>query len=210
MIKIPVYNLEGEKKEDLELDENVFGISFNSDLVHQITVSLQNNMRVYTAHTKNRGEVRGGGKKPWKQKGTGRARAGSNRSPIWRGGGITFGPRNERNYTRKINKKMGNLALKMVLGAKLKDEELRCVEELKIASTKTKEISKRLNEIKWNDKSVLILTSQKEDTIKKAVRNLPKVNLLIADNLNALDLLTHKFILIDKEAVKKLQERLLK
>jgi len=137
---VQCYNQSGEKIEKIALDEKIFGLAWNSDLVHQVAVSMQANKRTPIAHAKTRGEVRGGGKKPWRQKGTGRARHGSSRSPIWVGGGVTFGPRNIRNFSQKINKKMKTKALFMCLSDKVANNLLTVLDDVKIEAGKTKEI----------------------------------------------------------------------
>ncbi len=207
MTKISVYNLEGKETGTIELAEHIFDVKLNSDLMHQVTVSLLNNQRVYTAHTKNKGEVRGGGKKPWKQKGTGRARAGSNRSPIWKGGGITFGPRNERNYLSKINKKVGRLAFLMALSAKLRDKEIRFVDSFDLDNAKTKGLSNILTGLSDGKKSVLVVTEKQNANLKRASLNLEKVKTTDINNTNTLDLLSKKIVLIEKGAVKILEEK---
>jgi large subunit ribosomal protein L4 len=134
-----LYNSKGEKTGKVTLPESIFGLPWNADLVHQVVTSMADNARTPTAHTKDRGEVRGGGKKPWKQKGTGRARHGSSRSPIWKGGGVAHGPRNDKDYARKVNQKMKQKALLVALSRKMKDGELIFVESLEIAAPKTSE-----------------------------------------------------------------------
>ena len=149
-----IYNQKGEAVKKIKLPEEVFGLDWNDDLVHQVVVSMASNRRDAIAHTKNRGDVSGGGKKPWRQKGTGRARHGSIRSPIWRGGGITFGPLNERNWSKKINKKMKVKALFTVLSQKLKDSEILFVDNFNFEAPKTKMakgILEKLSEIKGFD-----------------------------------------------------------
>jgi len=208
MIKLPVYNLEGKETEKVELKDKSFSVDFNSALVHQVVVSLQNNKRVYTAQTKTRGEVKGGGKKPWKQKGTGRARAGSIRSPLWVGGGITFGPRNNRNYSTKINKKAGRLAFAMVLAKKSAENEVKLVENWKIEKPKTKLLSSMLDKLGISGQSLLLVTAESNSDSKRAARNLPKVNVQTAASVSTLDLLSSKIVLIEKEAIKTLGDRI--
>ncbi|MBM3256060.1 MAG: 50S ribosomal protein L4 [Candidatus Moranbacteria bacterium] len=209
-MKLPVHNLEGEEIERVELEDRTFPVEFSQVLVHQTAVALKNNRRVPTAHTKTRGEVRGGGKKPWRQKGTGRARAGSIRSPLWRGGGITFGPRNSRNYKSKINKRTGKLALAMAIKSKVEDKELKVVENLNIDKPKTKELVKILANFGFTYKPVLLVTAKKNEGLNRASRNLPKVKVKLASGINMLDFLTHKFVLAEKEAIKIIEDRLMK
>ena len=138
-MKSKMYTRDGKETGDVTLPETVFGVTWNPNLVHEVVVGMQANARTSTAHTKDRGEVRGGGKKPWKQKGTGRARHGSSRSPIWTGGGITFGPRSEKDYSVKINKKVRAKALATVLSKKLADQEILFVDSLIMTEPKTKD-----------------------------------------------------------------------
>lgn len=208
MNKIPVYNLEGKELEKTELKGKPFSVEFNAALVHQVMVSLQNNQRVYTAHAKTRGEVSGGGKKPWKQKGTGRARAGSTRSPLWVGGGVTFGPRNNRNYTTKINRKVGKLVLAMTFAKKSEDNEIKSVENWKIEKPKTKLLNGIIEKLGISNQTVLLITAGKNEELNRAGSNLPKVDIKSIAGMNMLDLLSHKFVVIEKEALKKLEERL--
>ena len=142
MLKVLTYTQNGKESGKAELPSEIFDVKMNSDLVHQVVIAQMSNQRQVIAHTKDKSEVRGGGKKPWKQKGTGRARHGSIRSPIWKGGGVTFGPTKDRNFKKKINKKMRRKALFMVLSSKVKDKEMIILDELKIEKPKTKEIMK--------------------------------------------------------------------
>jgi large subunit ribosomal protein L4 len=169
-----------------------------------------NNQREPWAHTKNRGEVRGGGKKPWKQKGTGRARHGSIRSPIWKGGGVTFGPRSTRSYKTKINKNTRRLALKMCLTDKVKSGAFWVVEDFKLNEPKTKLFLKALQTLPTKQKSFLILTPQKDALVMRMTNNLPKVKTEIATEANVMDLLSTQAVIISKEGVEKLEKILLK
>jgi len=203
MTKTDLYNLEGEKTGTVELPENIFNIEINNDVIYQVVNVQMANSRQNLAHTKNRGDVRGGGKKPWRQKGTGRARHGSTRSPLWRGGGITFGPRNDENFSRKINKKIKQKALFMVLSSKLQDKELVVVDDLKINEPKTKIMSIILKKI-FKDKkkiSVLVTVSKDKKNVSVAMKNIPNSKTVFADSLNVLELLSFKYLLIDKEAI---------
>ena len=177
-----IYNQKGKSVGKLSLPEAIFSVPWNGDLVHQVVTAMQANARTPVAHTKNRGEVRGGGRKPWKQKGTGRARHGSSRSPIWKGGGITHGPRNEKSYEQKINKKMRAKALYTVLSEKLRKGQLLFVEELALKNIKTKDavaVMKDLSGIKGFEKMVggkkpntYITVPAKGDTLKKSFAGL--------------------------------------
>ncbi|MFH1129178.1 MAG: 50S ribosomal protein L4 [Patescibacteria group bacterium] len=203
MTKTDLYNLEGEKTGTVELPENIFNIEINDDVIYQVVNVQMANSRQNLAHTKNRGDVRGGGKKPWRQKGTGRARHGSTRSPLWRGGGVTFGPRNDENFSRKINKKIKQKALFMVLSSKLRDKELVVVDDLKINEPKTKSMSIVLKKI-FKDKkkiSVLVTVSKNKENVSIAMRNIPDSKTIFADSLNVLELLSFKYLLLDKEAI---------
>jgi len=203
MIKVPTYNLEGEKTGTINLSESIFGIEINDDLIYQ-AVNVQNaNNRFSLAHAKNRGEVSGGGKKPWRQKGTGRARHGSIRSPLWRGGGVTFGPRNEENFSRKINKKAKRKALLMVLTSKVQDKELIVLDEFKISEPKTKLIAVAIKKIFKDEKkpSILSTVSHKNGNVITAAKNIANLKTISPDSLNVLDLLSFKYLLLDKESI---------
>ena len=204
---VDIYNQQNNKVDKMELPDNIFNIKWNPDLVWQTAMVMNANRRQILAHTKGRGEVKGGGKKPWRQKGTGRARAGSIRSPLWKGGGVTFGPTKERNFKRKISKKMKHLALFSLISKKIKDSELKIVNSLDINSFKTKEAIKIINAM-FPEKKGLVLVSQKDNlNLKRAFRNIEKVKYLPVNMLNVLDLLNHKYILIEKEAVRDLAEK---
>lgn len=202
----PLYNQQAENIGKVELPDNVFGLPMNGDLLHQVVVSQMSNKRQNIAHTKERGDVRGGGKKPWKQKGTGRARHGSIRSPIWKGGGTTFGPRNERNFKKKINKKMARKALLVALSSKARDKELIILDGLNFDNWKTKEMAGVINKISnlfpsKQGSLLLVIDKKMGDTVVRVTRNLPKVDVMEAKDLNALDVIGRKNLLILKEAV---------
>jgi large subunit ribosomal protein L4 len=206
MIKFPVYNLKGERVKDIELSEKIFGLKKNDALLHQVYVSQYANQRQVLAHTKDRAERAGSGKKPWKQKGTGRARVGSVRSPIWRKGGIVFGPTKDRNFKKDVPKKMGRQALAVALSAKTKDKELVLVDSLAIKDLKTKTMSEAMKSLKLKGK-VLIGFSEKEREAKRASQNLVKVSNIDVMNLNVFDLLNHKYLLISEEGMKVLENK---
>lgn len=197
-MKTAVYNKYSEKVGEVELSDGIFARPWNANLVHQIVVALAANRRKPIAHTKDRSEVSGGGKKPWRQKGTGRSRHGSIRSPLWRGGGITFGPRNDRDFSQKINKKMARAALHTVLSKKLADGELRIIDDLTVAQPKTKEL-------KWVLQSTLLVPMPDNKAIYRASANLPRVKTLAAQSLNVEDVLKYKNILIDQKAAEQLK-----
>ncbi len=207
-MKIPVYNKEGKTDEEAILPEEIFGLEINSDLIYQVVTSQQSNRRQNSAHTKDRSEKRGGGKKPWRQKGTGRARHGSIRSPIWRGGGVTFGPRNERNYKKKINKKEKRKALFMGLSGKVDNDLVIVLDELSVEKPKTKELS-FLDELPCKDGSILLATAETDENLLLAARNIPDLRVMEARNLNALDLLSYKYIVLPEKAVEVIKDTFL-
>jgi len=196
--------------ETILLPKEIFGLQMNSDLVHQVVVSQMANRRRVIAQTKDRGEVRGGGKKPWRQKGTGRARHGSIRSPLWRGGGVTFGPTNQRVFKKEIPKKMQRKTLFMILSAKAKNNLLLILDKLSIERTKTKSMDNILKKLPGADKSRLIALPRNEKNIILAARNLAKTETIEARNLNCLDLLSFKYLIMPKESIKTLKETFLK
>lgn len=202
-----IYNQKGKETGKLTLPENVFGLKWNADLVHQVVTSMLSSQRTPVAHTKNRGEVSGGGKKPWQQKGTGRARHGSIRSPLWKGGGVTHGPRNEKNYGRKVNKKMKAKALYTVLSAKFRDNQIVFVDDISFRVPKAKqakEILSALSKItgketllsKKNNSAVLALSEKNAET-EKSFRNFNNVLIDEVRNLNPVDILNYKYLLIE-------------
>lgn len=206
--EMPIFSMVGKKVGSISLPESIFGASWKSDLVHQVTTAMQANVRQNRAHTKNRAEVSGGGRKPWKQKGTGQARHGSSRSPIWRHGGITFGPRSERNYSEKINRKMRIGALISVLSRKAKDGNIVLVDTFTFAVPKTKEalnslvaLSKvakaELLSSKGSHSALIALASHDKNTIK-SFSNLEGVGTEEVRSLNLVDVLSHKYLIIEK------------
>lgn len=202
-----LYNQEAKVIGDMELPEKIFGVKWNPILVHQIVVGMDANRRQVLAHAKGRGEVRGGGKKPWKQKGTGRARHGSIRSPLWKGGGVTFGPTKERNFSQKMNKKAKQQALFSVLSKKLADQEIKVVDDIKIKNAKTKEVSKILKNffpVKKNGGLIILGGSNTE--LIRATRNLSFAQISSVNNTGIKDLLLYKNILFFKDAIVKLGE----
>lgn len=207
-----VYTQTGKEAGKVTLNKEIFGLPWNADLVHQVVTSLQANMRDPIAHTKTRGEVSGTGKKPWQQKGTGRARHGSRRSPIWVGGGVAHGPRNDRDYSRKINKKAKTKALYTILSRKFKDGELLIVDSLSFSAPKTAEAKKvvtALAGIKGFEKLstkprnvALIATPSKSEAISKSFRNFGNIAVEEFRNINPLSVMNHKFLILSKEALK--------
>lgn len=212
---IETYNQKGERVGETRVPSEIFGVEINPDLVHQVVVSQMANLRQPIAHTKDRKEVRGGGRKPWRQKGTGRARAGSIRSPLWRGGGVTFGPRKERVFKKKIPQKMKRKAIFMVLSGKLKNNLLILLDDLKLERSKTKLMKETLNNLKKKIKhfkggSVLVTLPKVDKNVILAARNLPKTKTILAKDLNVLDLLSFKYLILTKEAIKQIKETFLK
>ena len=206
-----IYSIDGKKSGTVALPENVFGVRWNADLVKQVSDSLLSAKRKPIAHTKNRGEVRGGGKKPWQQKGTGRARHGSIRSPIWVGGGVTGGPRKDKNFDRKVSKKMRAKALYTILSQKFRDGEVLFVDSLVLAEPKTRVAIKALSSLssvkgfeyifsKRNNATV-IATSGKNKETERAFDNLGNIEVVEARNLDPLSLLEYKYLVIENPKV---------
>ena len=200
-MKYPVLNQKGEKIEDISLSKEVFGVKINKDLMHQVIVSQQSNKRQGNAHTKGRGEVRGGGKKPWRQKGLGRARHGSTRSPIWKGGGTTFGPNNEKIFEKKIPKKMKRKAMFMGLSSKVESKDLILVDSIKMGEAKTKLALKIFNNFAPEKKKSLIVLPDLNKDIILATRNIPYLKTIQAKDLSCLDILSCKNLIVLKKSV---------
>jgi large subunit ribosomal protein L4 len=203
-----VYNQKGKSVGTLDLPESIFGLPWNADLVHQVVTAMQANARTPVADARTRAEVRGGGRKPWKQKGTGRARHGSSRSPIWRGGGVTHGPTNEKIYTQKINKKMRAKALYTVLSEKLRRGQIIFLEELNLKAIKTKDAVTVLTDISklagfermigGKKRNTLLTVPAKSDTLKKSFANIPTVEIDEVRNINPNDLMNHRYLIISQ------------
>jgi large subunit ribosomal protein L4 len=214
-MKVPLFNQNGEKIEEIDLPEEIFGVKANPDLIYQVVVSQMARKRFPIAHTKTRAEVRGGGRKPWPQKGLGRARHGSIRSPIFKGGGVVFGPTKEKNFKKKIPKKMKRKALFGVLSQKLKENSIIFLDNLKIETGKTKEMAKIIENLKKikedvGKKSVLIVLPEKNEKIILSARNLPKVEVSMASDLNCLQLLSFHYLIFLRKALDKIKEIFLK
>jgi len=205
-----IYNQKGEVIGKVQLPEEIFGVKLSKDLLHQVAVSQMANRRQGTAHTKDRGDVSGGGKKPWRQKGTGRARAGSTRSPLWKGGGVTFGPTNEKVYKKIVPKKIKRAALFMALTEKAKNNFVVLIEDLKIKAAKTKLASAILEKMPSNSKTALIALPEMDKDFILASRNIEKIKVMQVKDLNALDILNNKYLIMPKESVKVMQEIFLK
>ena len=204
MPKIDVYNIEGKKVNDVELKEDIFGIIPNEELVHSVIVNYLANQRQGTQSTKTRAEVRGGGKKPWRQKGTGRARQGSIRAPHWVGGGIALGPK-PRSYSYKLNKKERRLAIKSCLSSKVIENELTVVDKFEFNEIKTKEVAKMLNNLKLEGKTLIVLPENNTNVVMSA-RNIEGVKTISANNINVFDLLKYNNLVLPVDTVKKLEE----
>ena len=200
MTKVSVYNLQGKEVGEVELNPKIFGLKVNQTLVTQAVLVQQANDRQVVAHTKTKGEVRGGGKKPWTQKGTGRARHGSIRSPQWKGGGVVFGPRSDRNFELSINKKQKRKALLMSLSDKLSDNKIIIVDSLALSTPKTKELANGLSKLKI-DRSALITTAEANQGLVRASQNLKKIAVIRANSLNILDVISHKHLVLDKASL---------
>lgn len=239
MLKIAIYNQQGEKTGEKQLNEVVFGVKVKPEVIHEVVVGQMANLRQPLAHTKTRSEVRGGGRKPWRQKGTGRARHGSIRSPLWIGGGVTFGPRKERNYKVKINKKVRRKAIFMILSDKVADNRLILLDKIELPEAKTKklwEILKILNEKimtkvddsgekKQKDKKnkktkkeklpkVMIVLGEKKEEFDKMIlrsaRNLPVVSVSRFNSLNLLDLLRVNYLICEEKTIDSIEKLFLK
>lgn len=204
MPKVALYNQEGTQVGDFELEEKVFGIEPNETVLYEAIIMQRASLRQGTHKVKNRSEVRGGGRKPWRQKGTGRARQGSIRSPQWVGGGVVFGP-TPRSYSYKLPKKVRRLALRSALSTKVKNEEIYVLEDLKIEAPKTKEVVKLLNNFEVDGKA-LIVTAENDENIVRSANNIQGVHVLSVDQINVLDLVKHDKLFITKEAAEKAGE----
>jgi large subunit ribosomal protein L4 len=209
-MKVPVYNKDGKKIEDITLPKELFGVSINSDLVHQVAVIQMSNRRQGTAHAKDRGEVSGGGRKPWAQKGTGRARHGSTRSPIWVGGGVTFGPTKNRNFKKSVSKKIRRKALLMVLSAKAKEKLLIVLDKFDLEKIKTKEFNNILNNLPCEKKNCLFVLPEATKELVLSARNIDGIETMEARNLNPLDLLSFKYLIISKDSINIIKDTFLK
>ncbi len=203
-----VYSKEGKEVGTIALPENVFGVEWNADLVHQVVVSMQGNARAGTAHTKGRGDVRGGGKKPWKQKGTGRARHGSSRSPIWTGGGVALGPINDKDYSRKLNRNVKAKALACVLSQKLRDGEMLFVDSFGLTGAKAKDARAILGALattKGHERlrtkrvnAALILIPERDTATELSFRNFGNVEVVQTKDVNPTQLLSYKYVVVAK------------
>jgi len=201
-----VFDIAGKETGKVTLPETVFGVAWNADLVHEVVVAMQSNARAGTAHTKDRSEVRGGGKKPWKQKGTGRARHGSSRSPIWSGGGVAHGPRSDKDYSKKVNKNAKAKALASVLSKKYADGEIIFINEFNFAEPKTADAKAAIKAIangskneelatKRKNAALIVLTNRDVNT-EKSLRNFSNLEVAQVKDINPVSLLTYKYVLV--------------
>ena len=204
MPKVDVYNIEGKKVSDIELADSVFGIEPNENIVHSVLKNYLANQRQGTQSTKTRAEVSGGGKKPWRQKGTGRARQGSTRAPQWIKGGVALGPK-PRSYRYTVNKKERRLAIRSVLSSKVLEKELTVVDKLELKEIKTKSMVKALSALKVEGKTLIILPENNKNVVM-SVRNIEGVKTISANNINIFDLLKYSNLILPVDTVKKLEE----
>ena len=204
MPKVDVYNIEGKKVSDIELADNVFGIEPNENIVHSVLKNYLANQRQGTQNTKTRAEVSGGGKKPWRQKGTGRARQGSTRAPQWIKGGVALGPK-PRSYRYTVNKKERRLAIRSVLSSKVLEKELTVLDKLELKEIKTKSMVKALQALKVEGKTLIILPENDKNVVMSA-RNIKGVKTISANNINVFDLLKYSNLILPVDTVKKLEE----
>ena len=204
MAKVTLYNQEGTSVGTLELPASLFGVKVNPALIHEAVVIQQANARSPLAHTKGRGDVAGSGIKPWKQKGTGRARHGSRRSPIWVGGGITFGPTKDRNFSRKMNRSARRAALAMALSDKVSSERFVAVDSMALSEAKTKQLDKVLKRLPVAGKRTLLVLEPGLSATARAAKNLPRVTAISAKSLNVVDLVGHDCVLASKAAIEEL------
>ena len=208
-MEVNLYNQKAEVIGNVELPDSVFGVESNNDLLHQVVSSLMANKRQVIAHAKTRAEVRGGGKKPWRQKGTGRARHGSIRSPIWKGGGVTFGPTKEVIFKKKIGKKMARKALAVALSEKARSNGIIVVDGIELNAPKTKEVAGILRAFKQKlDRtgSILIVTPSADKNLHRAAKNIQKVGVIEARNLNSLEILSYKNLILLQDSVSEINK----
>lgn len=204
MPKIDVFDIKGKKVSDVELADNIFGIEPNETIVHSVLVNYLANQRQGTQSTKTRAEVRGGGKKPWRQKGTGRARQGSIRAPQWIKGGIALGPK-PRSYKYSVNKKERRLAIKSLLSSKVLEKELTVVDKLELSEIKTKTMVKALADLKVEGKTLIVLADKNENVLMSS-RNIEGVKTILLNNINVFDLLKYNNLVLPLDTVKKIEE----
>lgn len=205
-MKAPYYNQAGERTKESVLPKELFGQEAKPELIHQVVVAQQANRRRLIASTKDRAEVSGGGRKPWRQKGTGRARHGSIRSPLWVGGGVTFGPNNQRNYKQKINRAMARKALLGVLNAKAQDSQVILIDDLKIEQPKTKLVAATVGQLPLKGRALMVVGSGEKD-VRKAGRNLAGLSIITADQLTALQAISYRFLVLSQSGLAELKTK---
>jgi len=206
-MKLEVLDKENKKAEELEIDDSLLEVKVKDDLVHDAVLAFLNNQHTGSSNTKTRGEVSGGGAKPWRQKGTGRARHGSIRSPIWKGGGVTFGPKPYKSRI-KLNKNMKKKAMQAVVAGKIRDKEIVILSVLEAEKPKTKEVVSMLKNLKLDGKKLLIVTEKKNENFEKSARNIRNVKVVTAKNVNIYELLTHPRVLAAKKAMEEMIRRI--
>ncbi|EKD78551.1 MAG: hypothetical protein ACD_41C00327G0002 [uncultured bacterium] len=213
MNTVKVYNLTGQVVGEQTLPERLFSVKVKPALVHQVVVATQANSREVLAHTKTKGEVRGGGRKPWKQKGTGRARQGSIRNPQWRGGGVVFGPRSNRNFSQKVNKRMKQSALAMVLSDKVANDKIIVVDSFTASAGggsafggKTKQLKTALSSLPCANHTSLLAMATADANVTRAAQNVAKLGYCAADSINVVDLLKYEYVVLDQAAVEKIDQ----
>lgn len=207
MPKVTIKNLSGKDVREESLSEVIFAHPSNDTLLHQVYVALVSNLRTAIAHTKDRSERAGTGKKPWKQKGTGRARAGAVRSPLWRKGGVTFGPTKDRNFSKKTTSQMRQKATMIALSEKLRSGKLIVVENFTLSEQKTKAVAEAFQALSINGRSVVIAFEAGEKPVERAIRNIPRTNVTLTENLNVKDLLDHEYAVLSVASLPVLEKR---
>lgn len=210
MSSVKLYNMSGKVVGEQTLPDRLFAVPVKAGVVHQVMVSQQANSRQVLAHTKTKGEVRGGGRKPWKQKGTGRARQGSIRNPQWRGGGVAFGPRSNRNFSVKVNKTMKQAALAMVLSDKVANDRLIVVDQFAVPAAKSKQLRDALKVLPSGSSKTLLALGEMDTNVVRAAQNLSKIGFCAANSLNVVDLLNYEYVVVDQAAVAKMEKTFVK
>lgn len=205
-MKVNVHNVKNEVVESVELPERIWNAQWNPDLVHQALLVFSQNRQAPYAYALGRGDIRGGGRKPWRQKGTGRARQGSIRSPLWKGGGVSHGPKAEKNLARRINKKMKRLALFSLLSKKQKDGEMRIVDSLESPDGKTRAMASRIAALLGARPNALVVGGDGKAALRRALANIPGVDAISARSLNVYDILRHRYLVFDRGAVEVLEK----
>lgn len=201
-----LYNAQGEAVGKIQLDPKLFGVPVKEGVVQRAVLAQAANSKVAVAHTQTRGEVRGGGKKPWRQKGTGRARAGSSRSPLWVGGGVTFGPRPDRNFSLRVNKKELRKALLMSLSSKAQDKKIIVLSDLSLPEIKTKTVATLFRKLPNAKKSTLLVQSKPDAKVYRSARNIDRVTTILANSLNVVDVLRHDYLVMPQSSLEVLQK----